>query len=93
MTDSSNLNTLAILDGISKEGKGQSYRWARAGYRLLIRSSSTQKAKAVLQEIPDMLGITLVEGMENTQTEQSVSIVILTVPYSVHHIMLIQNKI
>ena len=36
MTDSHLLISIAVLGGTGKEGKGLAYRWARAGYRVLI---------------------------------------------------------
>ena len=38
--------TLAVLGGTGKEGPGLAYRWARAGYHVLIGSRSLEKAEA-----------------------------------------------
>ena len=42
--DVSTLQTIAILGGTGKEGKGLAYRWTRAGYKVLIGSRTPSKA-------------------------------------------------
>ena len=37
-------NATAIWQGTGKEGKGLAYRWARAGYHVLIGSRDAEKA-------------------------------------------------
>ena len=44
MTDASILLTIAVLGGTGKEGKGLAYRWAKAGYRVLIGSRTEEKS-------------------------------------------------
>ena len=44
MTSESLLLTIAVLGGTGKEGKGLAYRWAKAGYKILIGSRSPEKA-------------------------------------------------
>ncbi len=44
MTDLPLLLTIAVLGGTGKEGKGLAYRWARAGYHVLIGSRDESKA-------------------------------------------------
>ena len=50
------LSTIAVLGGTGKEGKGLAYRWAKAGYRVLIGSRTPDKAKATAMEILGLLG-------------------------------------
>ncbi len=79
------LLTIAILGGTGKEGKGLAYRWARAGYKVLIGSRTHQKAVAAAEELSMMLGgQALIEGLENLEAAQSADISILTVPYAAH---------
>lgn len=79
------LLTLAVLGGTGKEGKGLAYRWARAGYKVLIGSRTPQKAVAVAEELSMMLGgQALIEGWGNREAAQSADISILTVPYAAH---------
>jgi hypothetical protein len=83
MTDT--LPTIAILGGTGKEGKGLGYRWAKAGYNVLIGSRLQEKAQAAAQEINDLLaGAASVQGLTNPEAAQAASIVVLTVPYSAH---------
>ena len=79
------LLTIAILGGTGKEGKGLAYRWARAGYKVLIGSRTHQKAVTAAEELSMMLGgQALIEGLENLEAAQSANISILTVPYAAH---------
>ena len=79
------LLTLAILGGTGKEGKGLAYRWARAGYKVLIGSRTPQKAVAVAEELSMMLGgQAMIEGLGNREAAQSADINVLTVPYAAH---------
>jgi 8-hydroxy-5-deazaflavin:NADPH oxidoreductase len=91
MTVSSDLLTISVLGGTGKEGKGLALRWAKAGYRILIGSRSTEKAKSVATEILDLLeGKALIEGMTNLKAAQTGDIIVLTVPYSAH-LLLLEN--
>lgn len=79
------LVSVAVLGGTGKEGKGLAYRWARAGYHVLIGSRSEEKAVAVAKEVTEMLGDGVsVAGMNNLQAAKEANIVVLTVPYSAH---------
>jgi NADPH-dependent F420 reductase len=79
------LLTIAILGGTGKEGKGLAYRWARAGYKVLIGSRTSQKALAAAEEISMMLGgQSHIEGLGNLEAAQQADIIVLTVPYSAH---------
>lgn len=79
------LVSVAVLGGTGKEGKGLAYRWARAGYHVLIGSRSEEKAAAAAKEVTEMLGDGVsVAGMNNLQAAKEANIVVLTVPYSAH---------
>ena len=85
MTDSNLLLTVAVLGGTGKEGKGLAFRWARAGYRVLIGSRSVEKAVTAANEIKEMLGETgSVEGLTNLEAAREANIAVLTVPYAAH---------
>ena len=49
------LLTIAVLGGTGKEGKGLAYRWAKAGYQVLIGSRYSEKAVTVASEIIELL--------------------------------------
>ena len=85
MTNSNLLLSIAILGGTGKEGKGLAYRWARAGYRIVIGSRTSDKAQAAANEIKEMLGEGIsIEGLSNAEAARGADIVVLTVPYSAH---------
>ena len=82
---SSLLMTIAVLGGTGKQGKGLAYRWAKAGYRILIGSRTTEKAVHIASEIMELLeGSSSVVGVTNLEAAQQADIVVLTVPYSAH---------
>jgi 8-hydroxy-5-deazaflavin:NADPH oxidoreductase len=89
MTASPVMQTIAVLGGTGKEGKGLALRWAKAGYRILIGSRSPEKAIATSQEILESLGgKAFVEGTTNLRAAHLADIVVLTVPYAAHRITL-----
>ena len=77
--------TIAILGGTGKEGKGLAYRWARAGYKVVIGSRTPPKAIAAAEELSRMLGgQSLIDGLGNPDAAQQADIIVLTVPYAAH---------
>ena len=85
MTDSSLLLTIAVLGGTGKEGKGLAYRWARAGYKVLIGSRTPDKAVAAAEELGGLLGEhASITGLSNPEAAEQANIVVLTVPYAAH---------
>lgn len=85
MSNDALLLTIAVLGGTGKEGKGLAYRWAKAGYRVLIGSRSSEKAVTAASEIMELLeGSSSVVGMTNLEAAQQADIVVLTVPYAAH---------
>jgi 8-hydroxy-5-deazaflavin:NADPH oxidoreductase len=79
------LLTIAVLGGTGKEGKGLAYRWAKAGYQVLIGSRYSEKAVTVASEIMELLeGESSVVGTTNLEAAQQADIIVVTVPYSGH---------
>jgi hypothetical protein len=79
------LLTIAVLGGTGKEGKGLAYRWAKAGYRVLIGSRSSEKAVKAAAEIMLLSeGSCSVVGTTNLDAAEQAEIVVLTVPYPAH---------
>ncbi len=77
--------TIAILGGTGNVGKGLSYRWAKAGYRILIGSRTPDKALRAAADVLELLdGNALVEGTSNLEAAEAGDIVVLTVPYKAH---------
>lgn len=78
-------STIAILGGTGKEGKGLAYRWARAGYKILIGSRTPDKAVRAAEEVSVMLGGNgSINGLSNDEAALGADIIVLTVPYSAH---------
>ncbi|MEP6896446.1 MAG: NADPH-dependent F420 reductase, partial [Chloroflexota bacterium] len=79
------LLTIAVLGGTGKEGKGLAYRWAQAGYKVLIGSRSSERAVSVASEIMELLeGSSSLVGTSNLEAAQSAEIVVIAVPYAAH---------
>ena len=86
MDNESLMLTIAVLGGTGKEGKGLAYRWAKAGYRVLIGSRLSERAVTVASEIMQLLeGSSSVVGTTNLEAAQQSDIIVLTVPYAAHH--------
>ena len=58
MADPTTLPVIAVLGGTGKEGKGLTYRWAKAGYRVIIGSRTPEKALAAAAELATLLSAT-----------------------------------
>ena len=85
MTKEALLLTIAVLGGTGKEGKGLAFRWAKAGYRVVIGSRSSEKAVKAASEIMELLeGSSSVVGTTNIEAADQADIAVLTVPYSAH---------
>jgi len=81
--------TIAVLGGTGKEGKGLAYRWAKAGYQVLIGSRASPKAVTAAGEVMELLdGSGSIVGMDNQGAAQQADIVVLTVPYAAHRVTL-----
>jgi hypothetical protein len=83
MTDATPI--LAVLGGTGKEGRGLAYRWAKAGYTVLIGSRQAEKAQAAVEELRALLpeGCHML-GTTNPMAAQQAQILVLTVPYAAH---------
>jgi len=78
------LLTLAVIGGTGKEGKGLAYRWASAGYRVIIGSRTAEKAESAAADLNEMLGAEAVEGLSNFDAAEKADILVVSVPYSAH---------
>ena len=95
MTDEiKQIRTIAILGGTGREGKGLAFRWARAGYKIIIGSRSLEKATTAVLEICGYLSEGVpVEAMLNQDAAAAGDIAVLTVPYIAHQEMLNSVKL
>jgi len=79
--------TIAILGGTGDEGMGLGFRWAAAGYPVVIGSRVAERAIATAVELTNQLGEVggdhaLVSGADNVAATAQAEIVVLSVPYS-----------
>jgi len=89
----SSIQTIGILGGTGKEGKGLAYRWAKAGYRILIGSRQADRAQATAAELLDLLhGKGNIAGYCNAEAALKADIVVMTVPYTAHKETLLALK-
>jgi NADPH-dependent F420 reductase len=80
-----NIKTIAIAGGTGKEGKGLAYRWAKAGYRVIIGSRAQEKAQIAADDLNHLLGgAATVSGLSNQQAAAEADLVVLTVPFEAH---------
>lgn len=95
------IQKIGIIGGTGKEGKGLAFRWAKAGYEILIGSRQIEKAQIATDEVNQILGghSEKVKGVTNLEAAELGDVVVLTVPYSAHQSMIndiagvIKNKI
>ncbi len=91
--ENSILISIAVLGGTGKEGKGLAFRWAKAGYKVIIGSRMPEKAQAAAVEVSEMLDRKAsIEGLDNLSAAQKADIAVLTVPYSAHRDTLLGLK-
>lgn len=83
------IQSIAILGGTGKEGKGLGFRWARAGYKIIIGSRSLEKASAAVEDVKRYFDRPVqVEAMLNQAAAAAGDIAVLTVPFAAHREML-----
>jgi NADPH-dependent F420 reductase len=79
------IHTIGIIGGTGKEGKGLAYRWAKAGYHILIGSRQYDKAQNAVAELRRLLPETArIEGVINSEAARRADLVVITVPYAAH---------
>jgi len=79
------IKTIAIAGGTGKEGKGLAFRWAKAGYRVIIGSRAQEKAQIAANDLNQLLGgSATVSGLTNQQAAAEADLVVLTVPFEAH---------
>jgi NADPH-dependent F420 reductase len=85
---------IALIGGTGKEGKGLAFRWAKAGYEIVIGSRQVEKAQIVADELNQLLVDlkTPVTGLQNVQAADWCDFAVLTVPYTAHQAILTELK-
>lgn len=74
--------TLAILGGSGDLGGGLAFRWARAGYSVIIGSRSADKAREAADALAARVPGSNVRGLDNAAATAAGDIVVLTVPFA-----------
>jgi 8-hydroxy-5-deazaflavin:NADPH oxidoreductase len=96
------IRKIAILGGTGKEGKGLAFRWVTTGYEVIIGSRVIEKAQNAVNELKQIIDPKkryLLKGSTNDAAAEEADIIVLTVPFEAHKIMLetlkdyIKNKI
>ncbi|MBA4386047.1 MAG: NADPH-dependent F420 reductase [Anaerolinea sp.] len=85
---------IALIGGTGKEGKGLAFRWAKAGYDVVIGSRQIEKAQIAADELNLLLGNVKnpITGLQNFQATDWCDIAVLTVPFSAHQAILTELK-
>ena len=80
--------TLAILGGTGDLGWGLAVRWLKAGYDIVIGSRVAEKAEDAAKKLAEYNFSGTVRGLENAEAAAAADIVVLTVPFANHQVML-----
>ncbi len=80
--------TIAVIGGTGSEGSGLSLRWAQAGLDIIIGSRQAEKAERVAGELNERLGEERIRGLANRDAAAAGDIVVLSVPYAAHRLIL-----
>jgi coenzyme F420-0:L-glutamate ligase/coenzyme F420-1:gamma-L-glutamate ligase len=65
-------------------GRGLAYRWARAGYPIIVGSRTAERAEEAADALGARIPAARVRGAENREAAAGADIIVLTVPYA-HH--------
>ncbi len=85
MITTCSFHSIAIIGGTGKEGQGLAYRFAKAGFHVIIGSRFPEKAKDSASRVANLLGGKIVlDGSDNIEAARMADIVVLTVPYTAH---------
>ena len=74
--------TVAVVGGTGDLGGGLAWRWAKAGYPVIVGSRGREKAENAAAEIKKDHPEATVTGLENSEAAAAADIVVLTVPFS-----------
>lgn len=74
--------TLSILGGTGDLGGGLVYRWAKAGYPIIIGSRKEEAALEAVAKLKARVPTANVRGMENGEAAKAGEIVVMTVPFA-----------
>ena len=75
------VKTIALIGGTGAMGRGLAWRWARAGYSLVIGSRDPQRGAAAAEALRQRLPGASVRGTTNPAAAAAADLAVLTVPY------------
>lgn len=82
---------IAVLGGTGSAGMGLALRWARAGETVILGSRDGQRAQKAASELAARVGAgAQVEGMANTAACEATDLLVITVPFEGHALLLKQ---
>jgi NADPH-dependent F420 reductase len=81
------LPSITIIGATGDLGSGIAYKLAKAGYTIIIGSRSKEKAENSAAALSERAGV-VIGGMENAAAAAAGDIVILTVPFGSHRMMM-----
>ena len=73
---------VAVLGGTGDLGGGLAWRWAKAGYDLIIGSRTEEKALKAVAELQETHPDAKLRGLENSEAAAAADISVLTVPFA-----------
>ncbi|MFZ0284630.1 MAG: NADPH-dependent F420 reductase [Terriglobales bacterium] len=86
-------STIAVLGGTGAEGFGLALRWAVAGETVIIGSRDFKRAREASEKIKQRTGVNAkVTGMDNAAACAAADLVVLTIPFEGHAVLLKQLK-
>jgi 8-hydroxy-5-deazaflavin:NADPH oxidoreductase len=76
---------IAVLGGTGDQGRGLSYRFARAGQRVIIGSRSAERGETAAREVAGLAGVAgAVTGSANVDAAAAGDLAIIAVPWEGH---------
>jgi len=90
-----NKKRISILGGTGKEGKGLAYRWVKAGYEVMIGSRNLEKAIIAVNDLKNILTSELAKHLKSAINEDAAKegeVIVMTVPFEAHQVMLESMK-
>lgn len=73
---------IAVIGGTGDLGSGLAYRWAKAGFAIIIGSRTQEKAEQAKADLSLKVPNADISAFENTAAASKADIVVLTVPFT-----------
>ena len=73
---------IAVIGGTGDLGSGLAYRWAKAGFSIIIGSRTQEKADQAKAELSAKVPNAEISAFENAAAAEKADIIVLTVPFT-----------